>query len=106
MRAAATRVAVDFFTEYPRFFQTGRSDLRGRRMQHRHTALIEANRDAIAGKRVLDLASHDGRWSFAALAAGAHHVTGVEARRNLVESAHQTFGAYGVHRDRYRFAPI
>jgi Methyltransferase domain len=52
---------------------------------------------------VLDIASHDGRWSFAALQAGCAHVTGIEARPHLVELANQTFRDYGVDPDRYRF---
>ena len=51
--------------------------------------MIEANRDILTGARVLDLASHDGRWSFAALKAGAEHVIGVEARAGLVGNANK-----------------
>jgi hypothetical protein len=68
----------------------------------RHRALIEDNLDIIKGARVLDIASHDGRWTLAALEAGAAHVIGVEARPELVESAHDTLSFYGADEDRYR----
>ena len=52
---------------------------------------------------MLDLASHDGRWSLAALDAGAESVVGVEARDYLVARARQNFVAYGVEPKRYSF---
>src|SRR5207249_3844003 len=42
-------------------------------------------------------------WSFAALATGARHVTGIEARPHVIDSARQSFAAYGVAEDRFRF---
>lgn len=92
-----------FFDDYPKFYETSETAATARRLNLRHMAMIEANRDILAGARVLDLASHDGRWSFAALQAGAAHVTGVEARRSLVDNARKTFADYGVDSDRYRF---
>lgn len=50
---------------------------------------------------MLDIASHDGRWSFAALQAGAAHVTGVEGRPELVEAAKETFAAKGIDPGRH-----
>jgi hypothetical protein len=45
----------------------------------------------IVGSRVLDLASHDGRWTFAALKLGANHVTGIEARLELIDRGKHIF---------------
>jgi hypothetical protein len=56
-----------------------------------------------SGARVLDMASHDGRWSFAAIRSGAAHVLGIEGREDLIDHAEANFEAYGVERDRYRF---
>ncbi|WP_176715550.1 bifunctional 2-polyprenyl-6-hydroxyphenol methylase/3-demethylubiquinol 3-O-methyltransferase UbiG [Thioclava sp. SK-1] len=42
--------------------------------------------DEIAGARVLDLAAHDGRWTFAFACAGASEVVGIEGRAGLVQS--------------------
>lgn len=66
-------------------------------------AIIDANRDALKGARVLDLASHDGRWSFAALQAGAESVVGVEGREHLVRNAESTFAHYGMDPQHYQF---
>ena len=52
---------------------------------------------------MLDLASHDGRFSFAALAAGAARVIGVEVDGDLVEKAEANLAACGVDADRYEF---
>jgi hypothetical protein len=40
------------------------------RMNKRFEALIEPNKDVILGAKVLDLASHDGRWCYAFAGAG------------------------------------
>ena len=92
-----------FFDDYPAFNETSRTAASPARLNLRHEAMIEPNRDILAGARVIDLASHDGRWSFAAHEAGAAHVTGVEARRPMVEAARRTFAGYGVPSDRYTF---
>jgi cyclopropane fatty-acyl-phospholipid synthase-like methyltransferase len=92
-----------FFDEYPLFFETSKTVPSSNRLGLRHIAMIQANRDILAGARVLDLASHDGRWSFAALHAGASHVTGVEARQPLVDNAYKTFAEYGVDGGTYDF---
>lgn len=92
-----------FFDRFPRFRETSVTDVRGERLDYRYRALIERNVDFIRGRRVLDLASHDGRWSMAALDAGAKHATGIEARSELVAHARSTFETYGVAGDRFDF---
>jgi 2-polyprenyl-3-methyl-5-hydroxy-6-metoxy-1,4-benzoquinol methylase len=57
------------------------------RLNERHKRIIAANIGHIAGKRVLDLAAHDGRWTWAALQAGAAYVEAVEGRAELVAEA-------------------
>lgn len=88
--------AWGFFNDYPRFLSTSSTEAAPDRLNQRYRALIEANRDIIAGQNVLDLASHDGRWSFAAHKAGAKHVLGIEARPHLVEAAEQMLKHYGA----------
>lgn len=85
-----------FFDDYPRFLDTSDTASSRLRLNLRHEAMITDNVDVIKGARVLDLASHDGRWSFAALKAGAAHVTGIEARDHLVAHARQSFAEEGV----------
>ena len=85
-----------FFDTFPRFYETTRTLLKPNRFHQRWGMIIERNRSLFGNARVLDLASHDGRWSFAALKAGAAYVEGVEARPELVEGATANFRYYGV----------
>lgn len=94
---------MEFFDEYSRFYSTSRTSPTPHRLNARHAAIIEANVDKLVGKRVLDIASHDGRWSFAALKAGAAHVTGIEARAELIDNAKVTLTQYGINPASYRF---
>jgi hypothetical protein len=91
-----------FFDAYPRFYETGNTPA-GARLNARYEALIERHLDFIAGKTILDIGSHDGRWGFAALQAGAKHVIGIEPRAELVENAIATFGGYGIQSGRFAF---
>lgn len=92
-----------FFDDYPRFLETSPIFAQRERLNLRYEALFAANRDIIQGARILDLASHDGRWSFAALRTGAAHVTGIEARQFFVDNTRETFSHYGEDPDSYRF---
>jgi hypothetical protein len=110
-----------FAEDYPRFVEVseltpkphpqdrrqrrpGRSTIEQRnRMNERYEAVFASNRDIFDGARVLDLASHDGRYSFAALKTGAVHVTGVEVRESLIGKAQETFAFYGQDPETYRF---
>lgn len=92
-----------FFDDYPAFLATSETANELDRLNLRYEAIIADNADVLAGARVLDLASHDGRWSFAALKTGAVHVTGVEAREHLVANARKTFEELDVPVDSYDF---
>lgn len=70
-------------------FLSGKPRYRGRpgainRLNWRHRFLVEDIADDLDGSRVLDLASHDGRWSYALSAAGAREVIGIEPRAELI----------------------
>ena len=54
------------------------------RMAARWHLLVGPVAADIAGRTVLDLAAHDGRWAYAFAQAGAAHVTAVEARPALL----------------------
>lgn len=71
---------MKFFDPYAQFLTTSATSASPSRLNARHAAIIQGNLELFRGKRVLDIASHDGRWSFAALHAGAKHVTGIEIR--------------------------
>ncbi len=54
------------------------------RMNLRHGFIIGPFENEIRNSRVLDLASHDGRWPYAFAGAGAREVVGIEGRAELV----------------------
>lgn len=92
-----------FFDDHPEFLETSTTAASKDRLNLRHVAIIEEHREILSGSRVLDIASHDGRWSFAALQAGAAHVTGIEGRDHLISLANETFASKGVDPSRFRF---
>lgn len=96
-------VASNFFDDYPRFFETSETFAHAVRLNLRYEAIFGQNRDIFDGATVLDIASHDGRWTFAALQTGASKVIGVEARPELVNRARSNLDHYDVSKDRYEF---
>jgi hypothetical protein len=88
---------MSFFDRYSRFFDTSGigtrlpDGSRSPRLSYRYKAIIERNQALFAGARVLDLASHDGRWSLAALDSGAASVTGIEGRQLYVSAAYRLY---------------
>jgi hypothetical protein len=72
----------DFLADNPRYAD---SRLALNRLNQRHRFIVEAYANEISGARVLDLACHDGRWSYALAAAGAREVLGIEGRPELLE---------------------
>ncbi|HTK15840.1 MAG TPA: methyltransferase domain-containing protein [Acidimicrobiia bacterium] len=92
-----------FFEHFPRFLETSETGPWLDRLNARYLGLIHANRELITGARVLDLASHDGRFSFAALQNGAARVVGIEHEPHLVSKANENMEQHGVDRDRYEF---
>ena len=86
MRTDAHQVAqsgfFDFLEANPRY--AGKR-LNLNRLNQRHEFLVRPYVAELAGAKVLDLASHDGRWSFALSSAGAASVVGIEGRADLIE---------------------
>lgn len=54
------------------------------RLNNRHRFIIQPFESQIRNARVLDLASHDGRWPYAFASAGAREVVGIEGRSELI----------------------
>lgn len=92
-----------FFEQFPRFYLTSSTAPSTARLNLRYEAIFGENRDIFAGASVLDLASHDGRWSLAALVTGARSVVGIEARPELVKAATENLGECGYRADCARF---
>ncbi len=65
--------------------------------------LLLKHRDALQGKRVLDMASHIGTFSYATLMMGADYVQGVDTEERTVEKCRELFKAQEVDPSRYRF---
>jgi len=85
------------------FLQTSETGPHPNRLNWRCEILLTRNQKAIKGKRILDLASHDGRFSWACLELGANHVTGVEGRQHLVESATDNLMGLGYKPEEFTF---
>jgi hypothetical protein len=92
-----------FFDAFPRFLRTSKTGSTAARLNARYQVIIAGNEALLKGKRVLDIASHDGRWSFAALHSGCAHVTGIEARGYLVSNANGNMAHFAVSPDRFEF---
>jgi hypothetical protein len=92
-----------FFDAYPRFYETSHTSAVRGRLNLRYEAIFAENRDIFGGARVLDIASHDGRWSLAALKTGAAHVVGVEANASLVAAGRDNLRQYCGGEGNYRF---
>jgi len=92
-----------FFDDHPRFLETSTTASNPKRLNMRHTAIFEANKAIFPGARVLDIASHDGRWTMASTRMGAAHTTGIEVSPALVKAAEETFTSYAVDPATYRF---
>jgi Methyltransferase domain len=102
-RPPGSAQASMFFDTHPRFYATSRTAAHRGRLNMRYEAIFAENRDILEGARVIDIASHDGRWSFAALENGAAEVVGIEARDEFVDAACENLAHYGVDASRYRF---
>lgn len=99
----AIPAGAGFVDQHPRFLDTSTTAVTRDRLNLRHEAIITDNADVLEGARVLDIASHDARWTYAALRAGARHVVGAEGRPDLVDHAVENLEHYGIGPDRYRF---
>ncbi len=105
-RGIARRIASvepGFFDAYPRFYSTSYAQARPNRLNRRYEVMIAANAGLIRGQSVLDIASHDGRWSLAAQKTGAREVLGIEARAHLVNAARESLRMYQVPAGAVRF---
>jgi hypothetical protein len=92
-----------FFECFSGFVETSQTGSVVDRLNARYLALIHANRELINGSSVLDLASHDGLFSFAALKNGARRVIGIEAEPDLVKKSLAHMERYNIPRNHYEF---
>ena len=72
------------------------------RLRERYKHIITKNLDAIKGKRILDIAANNGRWTYAALSSDATHVTSIEGRQERVDDAISFFDKLGLNSNQYK----
>jgi len=94
---------IQFFNKYPDFYETSETGNAPNRLNSRYQALIEWNNSIINDSSILDLGSHDGRWSFAAIKNGASFVLGIEARHHLIINSQKNMQKYGISLKKYSF---
>lgn len=94
-----------FYVDYENtpFLQTSQIAAHPNRLNWRAEILLTRNKEAIKGKKILDLGSHDGRFSYACLKLGASHVTGVEFLHPWVESARENLIGLGYKKEHFTF---
>ena len=85
------------------FVETSKTAAEPNRLNWRCEILLTRNRYAIKDKKILDLASHDGRFSYACLKLGANYVAGVEARPHLVKYAKENLINLGCEQKHFTF---
>lgn len=73
------------------------------RLGIRHRAIFESNAAIFRDAKVLDIASHDGRWTIAAIKMGAAFTTGIEVRPEMIRHAEENFAEYDIPHHAYRF---
>lgn len=66
------------------------------RLNWRAEVLLNRNIGDVSGKRVLDIASADGRFSYACAKLGAAHVTGVEGREDQVQLGRESLAVLNI----------
>jgi len=91
-----------FFNDFPIFYNS-KVGSHPNRLNKRYQAIIENNKQILKDSTILDIASHDGRWSFACIKNGAKHVLGIEGREHLVKKSNEFMKEYGIQESKYTF---
>ncbi len=86
-----------------RFLITSTTAADSNRLNWRCHLLLTQNQAFIKDRRVLDIGSHDGRFTSACLKLGAAHVVGIEGRAVLIERATENLRQEGVDSKSFRF---
>jgi len=94
-----------FFINYQDtpFLATNRTASTTNRLNQRCEILLSRNRHAIRNKNILDIASHDGTFSYACLQLEANYVVGVEPRSQLVHDATENLTSLGYKSSEFAF---
>jgi len=92
-----------FFDSFKSFYDTSETGSSANRLNNRYMALIHSNKEIIRNSSILDLASHDGRWTFSAIKNNAKRVLGIEGREELVKKSFENMKKYGIPSEKYSF---
>jgi hypothetical protein len=95
-----------FFDELPQFIdvtEINAINATRDRLNDRYRLMIDHHRDRIEGATILDFGSYDGRWTYAAIEAGAKHVTGIEINPVYNAQAEKNMEELGVSPESYDF---
>jgi len=95
--------ANHFFDSFTAFYDTSKTGNSPNRLNNRYIAMIHSNKEIIRNSSVLDLASHDGRWTLAAIKNRAKKVLGIEGREELVTKSFENMKKYGISSEKYSF---
>ena len=85
------------------FLKTSRVYATAERLNHVCEVLLTRNIHTIRDKSILDIASHDGTYSYACLQLGAKYVVGVEPRSHLVKDAIENLTSLGHKKSDFTF---
>ena len=72
-------------------------------LNYRIDNLLWRQKDIICGKKILDIASHMGTFSYAALQMGASFTHGVDTEKRMVKKCFNLFEQHGIAQSSYRF---
>lgn len=86
-----------------RFLKTSTTAAEPNRLNWRCHLLLTENQALIQGARVLDIGSHDGRFSYACLKLGAKHVLGIEGRPQIIARATENLIQEGFDKTAFEF---
>jgi hypothetical protein len=73
------------------------------RINKRYELIIEPHKENLKGAKILDFGSYDGRWTYAAIDAGAERVTGIEINSDFTDAAEANMKSLGVSPDKYDY---
>ena len=79
----------------------GKVEFHRKRLNERFERIIARNQHHIHGRSILDLGSHNGLWSWAALKNGAKFAFGIEGRKSVIDSGLHAFAEFDD--SRYQF---
>jgi hypothetical protein len=65
--------------------------------------LLEKQKDALVGKKILDVGSHMGTFAYQALQMGARFVHGIDVEEKMVAKGRKLFEEQNISKDAYRF---